>query len=373
MINSDSCNKMSPMQMALVIAVIGSGISIIRAPTILVEVAGQWGWLTAILGSGFYYVGTYLFIHLMDSFPGKSLVQFLPVLVGKVGTHIFVWFFISVIYLHECVRIQSFAREIAFYLFDRTPLEVIILGLLLGAAYSGVQNWGTLLRLAQLIFFVVIPFLTIFIAFGMINVKTINLFPLMPEAPLKVVMAVPRTWELFSGYELLIVLFPLISRNTAQLLKYIAGAFLLRTLLILVATIATVGVLTAEGVKNATYPTFHTVRLVELPGTFLERLDNYLLLSWIPIALITVSIYMFCIGKLLAELYKFSDHRPFTIGYIPLLFFGAMALHDVRAIKAIHDLVNWLGIFLTFGTMPFLLFLNWLRQRRCHDTPDQSM
>lgn len=373
MSNSDARNKMTPMQMALVITVIGSGISIIRAPLVLVEEAGQWGWITAILSSAVYYSGAYLVIRLMDSFPGKPLVQFLPQLVGKAGVHVFVWVWLAIIIVHECVRIQAFAREITFFLFDRTPLEIVILTLLLGAAYGGVQEWGTLLRLAQLIFFSVLPFLTLFIAFGAINFKAINLFPLMPENPLTVLKAVPKTWQLFSGYELLMVLFPFVTRGTTQLLKYTAGAYLIRTALILIATITTIGVLTAAGVKNAPYATLLTVRLAELPGTFLERLDNFLLLSWLPVAFITVSIYMFCIGNLLAELYRFSDHRPFVIGIIPILFFGSMGLHDLSVADQVQDLSNWLGLFLTFGAIPFLLFLNWLRIRRSHDTPDQSM
>jgi spore germination protein len=372
MINSDAYNKMTPLQAAIIIVVIGSGISIIRGPMALVNQAGQWGWITAILSAGFYYAGAYLMVRLMSSFPGQSLVQFLPNLTGKWGTHLFVWFFVLITLFQISFRVQSFGREMTFFLFDRTPIEIIVLTFLLGTAYAGVQDWGTLLRVGQLVFFVVIPFLTIFIAFGMINFQSINLFPLIPENPSIVIKAVPQTWGLFNGYELLLVLYPLIARGTAQLVKWMAISFLIRTLLLLVSTLMTIGVLTAAGTNNTSYPTLLAVRIAELPGTFLERLDNYLLLSWIPIATITVGIYMYCIGKLLAELYSFSDHRPFVIAIIPVLFFGAMALHDIRLAKQAQTVSNWLGLLLTFGSIPFLLFLNWLRIRRTHDTTDQS-
>lgn len=373
MINSDAYNKMTPLQAAIVIVVIGSGISIIRGPMTLVNQAGQWGWMTAILAAGIYYVSAYLIIRLMNSFPGQSLVQFLPALTGKIGAHLFVWFFILTTLFQISFRCLSFAREITFFLFDRTPIEIIILTFLLGTTYAGVQAWGTLLRVSQLIFFAVIPFLTIFIAFGMINFKAINLFPLIPEKPLLVVKAIPQTWGLFNGSELLLVLYPFIARGTTQLVKWIAGAYLLRTLLLLVSTIMTIGVLSAEGTNNTSYPTLLAVRIAELPGTFLERLDNYLLLSWIPIAVITVGIYMFCMGKLIAELYNFSDHRPFTIAIIPVLFFESMSLHDIRWARHAHEVSNWLGILLVFGIIPFLLFLNWLRIRRSHGTPTQRI
>lgn len=373
MINSDANNKMTPLQAAIIIVVIGSGISIIRGPMTLVTHAGQWGWMTAIPSAGLYFAGTYLIIRLMSSFSGQTLVQFLPSLTGKIGTHLFVWFFVLMILFQISFRVFSFAREMAFFLFDRTPLEIIILTFLLSTGYAGVQDWGTLVRVAQLVFFTVIPFLTIFIAFGMINFHAINLFPLIPDNPLIVVKAIPRTWELFNGYELLLVLYPLIARGTAQLVKCMAGAFILRTLLLLVSTIMTVGVLTAASAKNTPYPTLLAVRMAELPGTFLERLDNFLLLSWIPIAVTTVGIYMFCIGKLLAELYSFSDHRPFVIGIIPILFFIAMGTHDIRMARQAQEISNWLGIILTGGAIPLLLFLNWLRIRRSHGTPNQHI
>lgn len=373
MINSDAYNKMSPWQAAIVIIVIGSGISIIRGPMILVAEAGQWGWITAILAAGCFYAATYLSIRLMAAFSGQSLVQFLPSLLGKIGTHLFIWFYVLIILFQIANRTFSFSREMTFFLFDRTPLEIIVLTFLLSSTYAGVQDWGTVLRVTQLVFFVVIPFLTIFIAFGMINFHAINLFPLMPDNVLPVLTAVPASWDLYNGYELLLVLYPFIARGTTQLIKCMGGAFLFRTLLLLTSTVMIVGVLTAASAKNTSYPTLLAVRLAEVPGTFLERLDNFLLLSWIPIAVTTVGIYLFCIGKLLAELYNFSDHRPFVIAFIPILFFTAMSCHDIRIAKQAQELSNWLGIILTCGAVPLLLLLNWLRIRRSYGTSNQQM
>lgn len=367
--NADKQYTMTHVQLAIILITIGSGIGIVRAPLTLTTVADQWGWIIAILAAGVFYLGAWLLIRLMEQFPGQSPVQFLPALIGKTGTIMFVWFFIFFIIFHFSVRIQSFSKEVAFFLFDRTPLEAVVLAFLLSSAYAGIQELGTLIRLAQLVFFTVLPLMIIFIAFGAINLELINFFPLLPEEPLQIMKSVSSAWQLYSGYELLLILLPFTARHAAgSAAKYVAGAFFIRLLLILLTFITVVGVLTAAGTKNTAYPTLLTVRSAELPGTFLERLDDFMLLSWIPIACLAVSIYMFCIAKLIAELHRFSDHRPFVLIMIPVLFFGIMSFHDIRLTKISTDINNWLGIFFSFVLVPAVLFIQWLKTRRTHES-----
>jgi len=128
--------------------------------------------------------------------------------------------------------------------------------------------------------------------------------------------------------------------------------------------VMTVGVLSAENAKTISYPLIEVVRFVELPGTFIERLENYLLIAWIPNVFSTLAIYLYMPAQILMRLNGHADHRPWVLLLAPLLFFDSNLLGDMaQAIQTAADLNRLLGLSFSLGVIPLSLAVAWWKKR----------
>lgn len=363
--NLERRTSMSPSQFALMVAAMGTGTAVLVMPATLVPVAAQHTWVSVLLGGGLYFFAGIIMIKLGDCFPGQSIVEYLPSILGKALTAVTLLFFTGVLLIQSSVRIQSFGREIVFFMFDRTPIEVVILPFVIVCAYGAVQDLGTILRLSQsLLFMSALPLLGL-LMLSMINVKLINLYPLWPVNVAGVIKGAIFSWPYFYGYEILLILLPTIDRQSTSLVAAISGSFIFKSVLMILTFVSTVGSMTVAGVNNIIYPTLLAVRGIDLPGTFIERLDNYLLLSWIPLGFITIVIWLYISSVIWTQYFGFKDHRPFVIVFSILIFAASMSLHDLSGYLTMVKVSRMLGFAFSVIIIPAVYLLVKWRLGRC--------
>lgn len=365
MANLEAADKMTTRQLFIVLIVINVGV--ITAPRVLAESGMQAAWMIAVAGGFVFFTAAYLIIRLMRMFPGQSLADLLPPLVGRLPAMIVILCFALTLLIPLCLRIQTFSREITFFMFDRTPAEAIIITFLCVAGYCAVQDWGTTLRTFQIIAFTALPLMIFLILLNFINMQTHNWLPLWPPGGFAAILAgIPDSWRLFIGYEALLVL--LAVTHTPENFVQVTGAALgFKTALVTANTLAVIGTLSAKTTVASPYPTMVAMRLVELPGTFVERLDNYFLLSNLPNAILTTALFLYVVAHQFARIWGYRDHRPFVLLLLPLMFIGTMSFHNLPLYENALLLFRWLGIFFSFGVIPLLLVIAWLQRRRKHE------
>lgn len=360
--------SMSPSQFALMFAVVGSGTAVLVMPGTLVPVAEQHTWVSVLLGAFLYFLASIIMIKLGDCFPGQSIVEYLPQVWGKALTAATLLFFTGVLLVQSSVRVQSFGREIVFFMFDRTPIEIVILPFVIVCAFGAVQDLGTILRLSQwLLFLSALPMLGLLLL-SMINVKLINFYPLWPVNVSGIIKGAIFSWPYYWGYEVLLILMPAIDRQSTSLVAAIGGSFIFKVILMLLAFVTTVGSMTVAGVKNIIYPTLLAVRGIDLPGTFIERLDNYLLLSWIPFGYITIIIWLYIASVIWTQYFGFKDHRPFVIVFSIFIYIASMSLHDFSRYLTMVEVSRMLGFTFSVIIIPAVyLVVRWQRSRCSND------
>ena len=351
----DSLQKrsaMSPWQLGIVLLMFGIGSDIVTSTSKLYPLAGQLGWLVPLVAGGAYFGAAYLMIKLGQLFPGESFSVYFQRIWGRRVAILLIWLLIAIMMAELFVRLQIFAREVTFFLFDRTPMEVIILTLLGVSAYCALQDLGTVLRMTQILFFTALPMLISIIILGYINFQFINIYPFWPINIAGFGKASLESWVFYVGYESVLWLLPWVCRGKSSVTKAVGTAFALKGLLMAVAMLMTLGVHTLEGIKGSPYPVSVALRGVELPGTFIERIDNYMFLAWIPLAFITYAIPMFVLANVVAETHGYNDHRPFVLLFIPILFIGGMSLHDLATFFMVANFVHWPGLAFSFMVIP---------------------
>ncbi len=353
---------MSPLQLAIVVVVAVIGIHS-DAMLQVIKDAGTAAWLSMLLGGGLFCAAALLMVKLGDLFPGQTLAEYLPVVWGKWPGAAVILLFMVLVIIYTALMLQGFSRVISFFMFDRTPFEALEAGLLAVCVYCALQDWATILRVVQLIFFTALPATVVFISLAGVSFHYINILPLWPQQIQGVAYGVWHSWIDYSGYEVLLVLLPLVHRGTTRVSAALIGAFAFLALFFVFLIVLMTGVFTVEGVVKVPYPLMSAIRAADLPGTYLERLDTYFLLFWIQIQFAMFSILLYSLALVPTRYFGFSDHRPWVLALAPLLFIGGDALHGSRLYEMAAHGSNWLGMAFSLGIIPASYGLAWWQRR----------
>lgn len=365
MANLEAKTYMSTLQLGIIVITTCIGAQIMLSPRALIDAVGQGVWMSILMGGTIFYIAVCLMIKLGKRYSNETLVEYAPKLLGRIGGSIVIHWF-NLLFFFQLVQIfAGLGKIITFHMFDRTPPEVTILALLVVCTYCALQDWGTILRVQQMMFFLAYSMLIIVWMTSMLNFQPENLLPLWPTDMKKVIKGGFLTWPMYSGYECVLLLLPLVYRQASfsQLAKTIGGAFGCLTLFFVVIMVVIVGVLTVDSAKSVPYPALVVIRSVELPGTFIERLENYLLLAWIPVVFDTLAVMMFFMGQVCMRHYHYVDHRPWVLMLVPLIYVGSILLLDSQQVyDMVGKLMLWAGLGFSFGVVPLLLICSWWKK-----------
>jgi spore germination protein len=364
MANLEAKSKMSVAQFGVLITAVMFGTQILALPGKLVPQAEQFAWVTVMLGGGAFFTAAWIMMKLGKLYPDQDYTVYLPQLLGKWPGLAVITIFLSLLFIIISVNFNQFSRGLAFFMFDRTPSDVIIMGMLGVVVYCALQDLGTIIRVAEFTFFVSTIMMGMIWILGLFNFQPENLMPFWTDKPLNILKATLDTWDVYSGYEIILLLFPLINRKKGNLTLALALAIGFVMIISIIIIVLTVGVLSVEGVKHESYPTLVVVRSVELPGTFIERLENYLLIAWIPSVFNTLAVFVYVIGQTLSRLMGFADHRPWVLAITPVIFVGATLLDGMELVRLADKAASWLGLMFSIGIMPFVYILARQRERR---------
>jgi len=361
MANLEVKTEMSALQLMIVVIVTCIGAQIMLSPRALIAAVEQAAWLSVIIGGVIFYLATCLMLKLGKQYPDETLVEYTPRLFGRWGGNIIVFWFNVLFFLQIITIFNGVGKIITFYMFDRTPSEVVILALLMVCTFCALQDLGTILRVQQIMFFIAHGMLILVWMTCILNLRPENLLPLWPIKTKILINGGFTTWPMYSGYECVLLLLPLVSRRTsfAKLTQAIGGAFGCMTLFFVLIIIVIIGVLTVDNAKNVPYPALMVIRSVELPGTFIERLENYLLLAWIPVVFDTLAVMMFFMGQVCMRHYRYADHRPWVLFLVPIIYVGSILLDNQQVYDVASKYTLWAGLGFSFGVVPLSLLLSW--------------
>lgn len=353
---------MSSLQLGIALVEISIGTEIMVILNKIVTKSEQTAWLSILFGGLIFGMSALLMVKLGEQFPKDTLVEYFPKLWGRISSRIILWWFNLLLLLINCSALASFSKIITFYFFDRTPTEVVELGMLTICIYAALQDLGTLLRIMQLLFFTVMPVFFVVSLTSLLNFRPENILPLWPDNLAGVISASFSTWPAYSGYELILLLLPLTSRGKIKITSTVSWAFGYITFVFTMLTVLTIGVLTAEGVKGTPYPILSVVRGIQIPGTFVERLEGYFLLIWIPIAFDSMFMLLWGLSQVLMRQSRKTDHRPFVLAIGPLIYTVSVLLDNMGTINAASQLTFWLGIGFSLGIVPLSFILTWRKR-----------
>lgn len=356
-------DKMNDLQLAIVLVGVGIGVQMVSMSGKIVKAAEQSAWLSLLLGAVIYGSAACGMVRLGQAFPKDTFVEYMPKLLGKRAGMLVAGYVLLMLSLIYCVILRSFTNIIATSLFDRTPLEVIAMVMLALSAYGAVQRWGTILRIMQVFFFISLPVIIVIWSTTILNFNIENLMPFWPERASSLLVGALQSWDYYSGYEIILIVLPLVRPSSLGVFRAVSGAFGVMGVIYALGMLIVIGTLSIGTINQATYPMIAAVRGVEIPGTFVERLENYLLLAWIPVVFDTLMLLLYGVAQIAMRLAGLKDHRPHVIGLAPFLFIAATLLDRKQELDVVSNLLSWLGLGFSLGLVPLCLLVVWIRRK----------
>jgi spore germination protein len=118
-----------------------------------------------------------------------------------------------------------------------------------------------------------------------------------------------------------------------------------------------VGGVTAKTGASVSEPVIYALKSVELPGTFIERLEDYMIMFFTPATYISMVLSYFSIAKVCQSWSKFNNHQVFVSTFLPLLFFVCNIVDSPERREILRNVSMYMTLFFSYGVIVILLLL----------------
>jgi spore germination protein len=358
-----------PAHLGLLVLTASLGPQLIVAASKIGENAEQFIWLSALLGGMISFISAYMILKICLAFPENTFIEIINTLLGKTGGLLVLIHFMLLLISQLILSVRILTNTIHLFLFDRTPPEVILLVFIIAAMYIAMQEWNTQLGVIQFFSITQIPLLFGLWMLCLLNFHAEYLLPLWPEKPFGILLGAIDSLNIFTGHALLFILFSLLNTTKKGVIKAAVWGIGTNTLMYVINSIILVGVLTPSSIKALPYPTIIALKGVELPRIFIERIENYMLLTWTPVIMMMFVLFLFCLSEALRQKLKLREHCMLLPVWLPIIFIIIKMIETPYLFYLFYSAAKYINLLFSFFTVPLLWILSKKRmQSKCITT-----
>jgi spore germination protein (amino acid permease) len=328
---------------------IGSGI--LSLPRTTAKIIGHDAWIAVLLGA-FLPILSILLIHLLcNKHPNMDFVDLSQKLAGKIVGKILVLCFIVYCTMASGIICRIFLEAIKLFLLIKTPLIVLVVLILIAAAYLAACDIRILGRVNELIFYV-LPICLIFtIPFTISHGDFLQLMPVMSHSFKEYMEAAFKTSFAFSGFEISFLAYAYVNKKEKILKAGIASIIITALIYFYIVVIALI--VFGDGlVQKFTFPSVRILATAEIP--VLERIEFLFLLLWITVAFKPICNQYFFTVHLIKKLFNMKSNKLLIIIIFPIIAAITVFPTTVFDVFKMSDYVGWLSLFVGIA-IPLLL------------------
>jgi spore germination protein (amino acid permease) len=351
-----SDDKISSIQVGVFVYNAILGVGILTLPSSLVKEVDQDAWILAIISGLINILFIYFMCKVGVKYSEYGFVGTLKKLFGSffgfmLALPVFIYFLVF-----SGLETRIFAETLKAFLLSNTPLEFIILPLLILAIFlarSGVEPTS---RFFEAVTPVIIFITVIIMLVPLPNSDFTNVRPLFASPISKYITGLSTGAFAFAGFEILLILFPFMRKPTD------AFKVSLISLMSIIAlyTIVTIECLAKFGSKETQsliYPTMMLIKSSEIPGAFIERLEGLLIALWVLLVFTTIVALVFAFSIVGGDLLGHRKRKHIISVFLPAMYIVAL---QGQNIAQLFDLINKLTLYLgtyTVMVLPALMFI----------------
>lgn len=354
----------SPLQFFIIIINTSFGAGMLSMPRTVAEVTNEDMWLTVSFGGILFLIAFWAVVKLSQYYPKQTCLEYHRILLGPILGQLLNIFLLSLLILLTTISLRNFTVALKIMLLDLTPPESIVVILLLLAVYATQYGLTPFLQTQQLIFmsnnFLLIPVILL----GFLSINTDSYLPILAKGFTPIIKGVVPSWFAYCGPELVIgLIYPYVTKQKGIGTWGAAGI----TVLIVIYTLLTIivqGILTPKEASHIILPTISAYREIEIPDTFIERLDGYLMVLWIPLYFTSLINLLYFSAFGCARLFKHESSRSVTILLVPLIYYLINLVTRTQTIFAINNYFTIADMVWALGIVPILLGIARLKEKK---------
>lgn len=364
-------NKISQRQLLclLVLDVFGTGV--LTLPRKASEHAGQYGWLIVVGATVLALLCAFIITTLGRMFPEDSFpVYCSKIMTRPVGIVISLGFLVKIL-IYLALELRLFGEILKETLLPNTPFPIVFFCLASVAAFAAAKGIETRARIGELLIPIVLIPLAVLLILAFFDVDFTNLTPVMTishnvfsdNAFFPASLAIGSLWAgiSFTGLEFVLFAHPYVE-NEDDLRKGVLWTTVSVGLLMLVITVLTLAKFGVDGARLQMWPVLELMKMLRLPGSFIERQDAFVMSFWIISVFSITGAGLFFSSLLLQNIAGRGRQSYYILLSLPVIFVLSQLPENITTAYALLDL-----LFITFGTaylffIPLLLLLvAWVR------------
>lgn len=346
-------DKITSVELGIFIFLTVVGIGILMLPSKLAQSADNDGWIVAVITGLLTILLLFIICKVGERHENLGFVETLRFLFGKIlGTILAIPVAIYGITLIATI-LRLFAEVTKLYLLHKTPLEFIILPIIVLTVVLVRMGIEPITRSFG-IFIVIIGFVMITLVVLFIQkVNMSNLMPFFSKPISKYIFGTTSFVTAYAGFEVMLVMFPYI-KEPKKAFKASAIAMLCVTGLYTVITIECITGLGVEETKSLIWPVMALTKAISIPGGFIEDVEGLLSSMWVLLAFTTFVGLLYFFSVIAAGIFKHKQHKHFASLSIPIIYLIAL---QGNSIPEVLDLSQFMMKYLATYTMAILPIL----------------
>lgn len=358
-------SRLLPVQALTITASTMLGVSILTVQQNLTSIANRDAWISMLLGGIVGIIAALLIYYLSKHNPKHDLPEMTLSLGGSIVGRLLLIPLIAYVFLDAGVTIRVFAQALKMFLLDRTPVSVICLIMIIVLISVASKGIDVVAGAIDILFPFFITALIFLIALSFTQSDIMNVRPVLYENTINVIKGILPAYGTLIGYGSIAYIMKYV-KEPKKVLKWFLLGFGISIILYILLTLVAILIFGSQETQQLMFPTLFLSKSVQLGGTFLERLEAFMVVIWIPAVFTSVGIFTFASVRNFSVLFSIKPryHKYVAYAHIPLLFFTALySKNELHALEYMR-IIDYLGIFLGIVFVPLLVVLTLIRKRR---------
>ncbi|MCT4545169.1 MAG: spore germination protein [Vallitalea sp.] len=341
-------NKISMRQIEiLMILNLFSNTSLIL-PRVASEIAQGDGHFIVIGGAIISLLYAFVITSLVKMFPNQNIVEYSEMIFNKPTGIIIGSIFCLKLIILAGLEIRVFGELVKQTLLRDTPIEIIVICMLLVVVYLTRKGYEARARMAELLIYIIIIPLIIIYLFAIPDIKLYNISPIFVITPTKFLYGSFLMSFAYSGMELLLLSTPFVLKpNRLPKVAYGSIGFVgILNALICMLTIGSFGPLETS---RQIWPVMTIMQSIRLPGALIQRQDALMVSFWIMTVFLLINGYLFFAGLLIKKIANLKEQNFLILPLIPIVYLISLMPDNIV------ETYEWLTFMNRYVSLLFLL------------------
>lgn len=357
--------KLLPIQIFTLTASTTIGVSILFLQRDLVEIAGRDAWISMLLGGLVAILAGLMIYYLARYYKNLDLPEMALAAAGPILGRILLLPLTFYVLLDAGLTIRVFAQALTLFLLDRTPV-IIITGLIIIVMVSVVvRGINAIAGVIDLLFPFFIFSMLLLIAMAVTEANLINLKPVLYKSSGPVLQATLPAYSALLGYGSIAYVMRYVPQPQ-KVLRWFLGGIVLSVLLFTLLTVESIAVFGTTETGFLMFPILFLTKAIEVQAAFVERLEAFMVLIWIPAVFTSASVFCFGSVRNFSVLLKIPPQRQVVVAWLHIPALLLIAQYSQSEIEALYysRMADYMGITQGLVFVPLLLILTFLLKRR---------